>query len=151
MRLGISEILDRADSLRKKQDKVDVLQKNGFHPHNQVLFDLLKLGFENAEWDLEPGLVEYKPCQFHDMQSSLYQSFKMIERHFLKDANPQLTPEGRTTLYIQFLESLDKDDAALVEGIRNKIIPYETITRELIDTAFPGLITVKQSVAPKKK
>lgn len=141
MRFGISEILDKVENAKTKKEKIKILRDNGTAINNTVLFQLLKIYFEDQEWDLPTGTVPYRASTFPDQHGHLYQNYKLIERHFLKDANPSLSEEKRKIVYIQFLENIDKDDAIFIESIRNGLMPYQSVTRKLIEEAFPGLLT----------
>ena len=45
----------------------------------------------------------------------------------------------REQLFIEFLESLDPDDAKLINSIKKKKMPYKGITKALVQDAFPKL------------
>jgi hypothetical protein len=143
MRLGIAEIFQKVEAADTKDDKIAVLRKNGTDIHNTTLFLFLRFMFEaEAEWhpDLPKGKLKYSPCQFFDQQPALYQKIKLFPRLFFVRSPLDLPKEKRQLLYVQMLEALDKDDAALVEALRTKKPLYKSITRALVDEAFPGLV-----------
>jgi hypothetical protein len=136
MRLGISEILENASKISKKQDKLDYL-RNNFNP---VLGQILKYTYEpQFEWELPPGEPPYKPSEFPDSHGMLYTEARRIYL-FLKGGNPNLTPFKREMLYITFLETIHPNDAKLIIAIRDKKLPYKGLTKALIQEAYPGLI-----------
>jgi hypothetical protein len=136
MKLGISEILENASKITKKQDKIDYL-RNNFNP---VLGQILKYTFEKQyEWELPPGDPPYKPSEFPDTHGMLYREARRIYL-FLKGGNPNLTSFKREMLYITFLESIHPNDAKLMLAIREKKLPYKGLSKALIEEAYPGLI-----------
>ena len=52
---------------------------------------------------------------------------------------PNMRPLQRETQFVQFLESLDPDDAKLVVSIKDKKMPYKGITKGLFEEAWPAL------------
>ncbi len=136
MKLGISEILDRVQKARGKAKKIEELHKWA----QPALFDIFRLCYDKIEWELPAGTCPYKSSPYLDQQGNLLMNMKLIARHFLKGSNPELHQIKREQMYIQFLENLDKDDAVLIESVRNGLMPYSTITKELIEEAFPGLL-----------
>jgi hypothetical protein len=42
-------------------------------------------------------------------------------------------------LFIQFLETIDKDDAKLMIAVKDKKIPFKGITSNMVKKAFPDL------------
>lgn len=143
MRLGIAEIFQKVEAADTKDEKIETLRKYGTEIHNVTLFLFLRFMFEaEAEWhpDLPKGKVKYKPCPFFDQQPALYQKLKLLPRLFFVRSPLAMEPEKRQYLYVQLLESLDVHDAAIVEGLRMKKPVYKSITRALVDEAFPGLV-----------
>jgi len=50
-----------------------------------------------------------------------------------------MSPHKREVQFVNFLESLDPDDAKLVISIKDKTMPYKGITRKLFEEAWPAL------------
>jgi hypothetical protein len=48
-------------------------------------------------------------------------------------------PMKREMLFIEFIESLDPDDAKLVLSIKNKKMPWKAISKHVAKKAFPNL------------
>ena len=59
---------------------------------------------------------------------------------FIEGGNPNLTKMKREQLFINLLESIDKDDAELLVSIKDKKMPYKLITRKFVEKVYPGLI-----------
>lgn len=136
MRLGIAEILENASKLTKKEDKINYLRNN----YNPVLGQILQYTFEKKyEWELPPGAPPYKPSDYPDAHGMLYTEARRLYL-FLKGGNPNLTTLKRESLYIGLLESVHPSDAKLLIAIKDKKLPYKSLTLNLIKEAYPGLI-----------
>lgn len=136
MKSGIAELLNAVAKKRKKVDKsvllVDTVKSN---PH---VMTILKYVFkESILWDLPEGDPPYKPQPKEaDLQNVLYSDFRRI-KIFMKGEYPQMRPIKRETLFIEFLESLDPDDAKLLIAMKDKKSPYKGLTKKLVCDTFP--------------
>lgn len=135
MKLGLAEIIIKASTAPNHRARVEVLQKND----SQALRRIFQLAYEE-EWDFPPGWKpEYKPSPYFDQQGALYQSLRNIGK-FLVGGYPGLTPERKKVLFVQLLESLDKDDAALLVGVKDGKIPWKGLGRATVREALPGTL-----------
>ena len=136
MRLGIAEILGKAMEHKTEAEKIDYLRKND----NIAIRMLLKMSCDkNLKWALPEGDPPYKPCPYDDQEGMLYNEVRRMYI-FHEGGNPNLKPGRREQLFVQMLESLDKEDAKLVLGVKNKKLPYKGLTPRLINKVWPGLI-----------
>ena len=55
----------------------------------------------------------------------------------MKGEYPQMKPIKRETLFIEFLESIDPDDAKMILSMKDKKSPYKGLTKKLITDTFP--------------
>jgi hypothetical protein len=62
---------------------------------------------------------------------------------FLEGGNPDIKKVKREQMFIGLLESIHPQDAELLCMIKDKKLP-ENITKEIINSAFPGLIEDEQ-------
>ena len=69
------------------------------------------------------------------MQNYLYSEFRKL-RYFIKGQEKGIKPARRESLFIEFLESADPDDAKLLLAIKEKKSPYKGITKNLIKKTF---------------
>lgn len=146
MRLGIYEILENASKLSKKQEKIDYLRAN----FNPTLGLILQYAFDpNIKWLLPAGKVPYKPS-IHDERGVLYREAKKLYL-FVEGGNPNLKQTRREFLFIQLMETLDPNDAKLLESIKDKKLPYKGMTKALIKEAYPGLIPDEQNKQTEAK
>lgn len=136
MRLGIAEILKRVSESKTKEEKIEILQKND----SSAIRTVIKYALDPVvKWDLPEGNPPYKPCQFLDQQSMLYQEARRLYL-FIEGGNPNLKPIKREALFINLLESVDPEDAKVLLAAKDKKLPYKGITANLINEAYPGLI-----------
>jgi hypothetical protein len=136
MRLGIGEILKKVSESKTKEEKIEILRKND----SPAIRTVLKYALDpNIKWDLPEGAPPYKPCQFLDQHSMLYQEIRRLYL-FLEGGNPNLKPIKREALFINLLESVDPLDALVLLAAKDKKLPYKNITINLINEAYPGFM-----------
>lgn len=136
MKLGISEILRMANDAQDDHARLHILRIND----SPTLRNMLNLALnKNIVWQLPTGIPPYKPNDLVDQQHRLYTEMRKMYL-FIEGGSPNLKQLRRETLFIELLESLDPEDAKLVLAAKDKNFPYNNITIELINTAFPGLI-----------
>ena len=146
MKLGIYEILEKADK-EPIETKADVLNAN----MTTTLYKILELMYAPTKKWLITGKVEYKPSQFLDMQGSLPNNIRYIERYFLEDPLMELTEEKRHKVYCQFLENLDKDDARLIESIRLDKPIFKSLTTTFMKKHFPVFFPAESTSNAERK
>lgn len=149
-RRSISSIINEANSAETVAGKTSVLK----HNESDVLKILLRLSNDQSvKWLLPSGAPPYKPTDAaNDVQGRLYNDIKKFYL-FVEGGNPpppQIPNHKRELLFIQLLESIDPEDARLILAVKDKDLTrlYPTITVDVINEAFPGLIQV---TPPKKK
>ena len=135
MKIGMAELFEQAAKKRAKKDKIAALQEARQQPH---FFTMLKYIFkENITWDLPEGAPPYKAqAKETDLQHVLFSEFRRV-KIFMMGEYPQMKPIKRETLFIQFLESLDPDDAKLIIAMKDKKSPYKGLTKKTVIEAFP--------------
>lgn len=133
MQLSISEILTKADKAETELEKINILRKE----YSRPLIDVLMGAFDTRiQWLLPEGPVPYTPTKAIGQEGNLYMETRRFYL-FAKGGNDDLPQTRREALFIQMLEHLDPRDAALVASIKDKKLPYKTITPSLIKKAFP--------------
>jgi hypothetical protein len=60
---------------------------------------------------------------------------------FIAGGHPDLSQLRRETLFIQVLESIPPEEAELLLAVKDKKLPYKGITKEIVQEAFPGLLS----------
>lgn len=143
MRLGISEILDQCNKLNTVEEQVIFLRRNDSNPLRMILQFALD---PRVTWMLPEGNPPYKPCEFVDQQNRLFQEIRKLQYFVRGIGGPddQMHRLKRETMFIEFIEGLDPEDAKLICAAKDKTIPYDRVTVEVINQAFPNLIFVKE-------
>jgi hypothetical protein len=137
MRKGIAEILKEI-SEEKDATKKKIMLAN--QNSNQGVMNMLRLVFDpEIKFNLPEGDPPYKPCDYLDQQSMLYNSLRKMYL-FIGDGQPNISNAKREMLFINMLESLDPEDAKLLLAAKEKKMPYKGITKKLVTETFPGLI-----------
>jgi len=141
MRKSISSILKTCSEGKTVNDKVALLQQLATEP---VLI-ILKYAFDpNIKFILPDGAPPFKPCEFLDQEGRLYAELRRLYL-FIEGGNPSLTKVKREFLFIQLLESIDKQDAEMLCAVKDKKLPYKGLTAAVVKKAFPGLLPDEQN------
>lgn len=131
MRPAISDILKMADEQKKKQDKIAVLK----HFDNPVLRLVLEHAYNPSIKFLLPKTdPPYKPF-IDEAKGMLYTEARKLYL-FTENGNKNLTSMKREILFIRMLESIDPEDAKLLLHVKNKKLPYKSITPKLVKEAL---------------
>jgi hypothetical protein len=137
MKLGVAEILEQASKMKKDQERIAWLQ----HHNSVALETVLRGAFDSTiVWQLPEGDPPYKPNDLVDQQNQLYTECRKMYL-FIEGGSPNLKQTKRETLFIEILETVDPKDAKLLLSIKNKKLPYKNITPELVNKAFPGILS----------
>ena len=137
MIFSISEILKKADDLKAPADKVKVLQIFD----NPVLRQILKCCFDpSIKFLLPKGEVLYSPSKSHENQNVLYSLSKKLYIYIDGHSPANLKQKRREFLFTEFLSSIDAKDAELMVSIKDKKMPYKSLTKTIVKRAFPGLL-----------
>lgn len=136
MKKSISEMLKLADEAPTKKEKIDILRSFDCPPLRTILISCFS---PEVKWLLPEGEPAYTPSNLTDIETRLYQESKHLYL-FVEGGNPNLTPHKRQTIFVQMLESITPDDAKLLIGCKDRKLPYKTITKKLVEEAFPGII-----------
>ena len=136
MKLSLSEILKNASEFEKKQDRIDYLMRN----NSPALQALLKYAYDDkVKFLLPEGEPPYKPNELPDQEGILYSELRRLYL-FIEGGNDNLKPVRREYLFVQLLETVNKEDAKLLIAVKDKKIPYKGITKKFVQELFPGLL-----------
>lgn len=140
MKKSLYEILEECSKGKSVDERVALLQKNSSAP----LQTLLKYAFDPGLKFLLPDTTPpFKPTDFLDQENRLYTELRRLYL-FVEGGNPNLTPFKREMLFIQILESVDKNDAVLLCHVKDKKLPFKEINSKVVRKAFPGLLPEEQ-------
>jgi cell division septation protein DedD len=130
MQFAIYEILEKVEKAKTEEAKIDLLRKN----RSRVLVDILQGAFDKRIiWLLPEGPAPYKPNEGVGVEGALYHEARKMP-YFVANAGPQyeLSQNKREIMFIQFLESIHPEDAELMVAVKDKKLPYPSITPELV-------------------
>jgi hypothetical protein len=135
MQLSISEILTRASRISAKSEKVEWLKQNNLRAVKTVL----KAMYDPELVSLLPeGIPPYTPSQLHDDAGMLISNSRKIP-YFYPGAN--LSNMKREQVFVELLESVNKDDALLLIDMKDKK-HIKGLTVSVINEAYPNLISI---------
>lgn len=136
MQIGVAEFLEKVDKLEDKDRKVEALRAND----SLVLRIILQGAFDNkVQWMLPPGDPPYKPNDLMDQQHILLADCEKI-RYFIKGFHDNLSQMKREKMFIELLERLDPSDAKMLLACKEKKLPFNNISKQIVIEAFPGMI-----------
>jgi len=132
MHTSIYSTLKKISELQTEEEII-----SGLRTGLPVIRLLLKYAFHpNINFVLPEGAPPYKPCEFLNQEGRLLSEARKLYL-FIEGGNPNLHKVKRESLFIQLLESIDKDDATLLCHIKDKKTPFKTITADVVKKAFP--------------
>jgi hypothetical protein len=122
MRLSIYEICDKAAEIDNLEKRRAFLKKHD----NPALRAIFRIAFsENTKWLLPAGNPPYQENDFPDQEGMLYANLRKL--NIFLDGGPytDIKKLQRENLFIQFLETLDKNDAKLILSIKDGEWPWD--------------------------
>jgi hypothetical protein len=140
MLLSLSEIINKAIELKTVDEKVEWLVKN----NSISLRTVLKIMYDQSIVLLVPTTAPpYKESEAVGTEGMLYKETRRL-RIFIKGGGyDDLNQVKRENLFIQLLQTVDKNDAKLlVKMIQQK--PLTGLPASVIHKAFLGLITQQE-------
>ena len=133
------EIFKEVHNAKKKADKIAVLH----HYSSGGMKTILGYTYNpNVKWLLPEGTPPYTPLpKGADQESALASELRKVYLFVEGDTEVQqnLKPNRRETLFIAMLESIDPRDAKVLIGMKERKLPFNGLTRKLVDEAFPNL------------
>jgi hypothetical protein len=141
MRLSISEIINKAATLKTKEEKVKWLKEND----SPALRTVLKYTYDpNVEFLIPNTPPPWKKNSYVGVEGMLYSEARRL-RIFVKGGGyDNLNKVKREQLFISLLEDIDNSDAELLcKMIAQK--PLSGISRDVVQTAFPEDYKVQQT------
>lgn len=137
--IAISEIVAQAAKIKDKQQKIDYLRANNSPALRTLL--AIQYGPEKYQWNVPNDTIPpYTPSPHVDSHGLLYRYAMNTILYLIKGYNgDNLEQYRREAIFIQMLESIDKDDAKYMEQVLLQK-PTKGITRELLIEAFGEFI-----------
>ncbi len=146
---SLSEIVNKAATLPTREEKVLFLKQN----NHQSLRTLMSVMFdkENFQWNIPSDTVPpYTPSPHVESQGMLYRQTRKI-RYFIKGYDgDSLSQYRREFLFIELLETIDKDDAKLMEKVLLQE-PPEGLTADIINEGLGLNLPIVTKAEPKRR
>ncbi len=136
---SIYEILNQANNIKNVDERIQFLHAN----NSSALQTILKCAYDTTvEWNLPDGDPLYKPYEGFESQGALKSNSSIRKfKIFVKNNGYDSLPSSkRENIFIQLLESIDKDDAKVVLGAKNRKLPFRKINKSFVRKAFPDLL-----------
>lgn len=147
--LSLSEIVNKAAALPTREEKIDFLKKN----NSQSLRTIMSVMFdtENFKWNIpSDSIPPYTPSVHVESHGMLYRQTRKL-RYFIKGYDGDgLSQYRREFLFIELLESIDKDDAKLMEKTLLQQ-PPSGLTVDVINEGLGLNITAPAVTTEQKK
>ena len=135
-----SEILEQFTHAKTKEEKLIVLRRND-DPRFRFF---LELAFNpNVEWDIQLP-YKYRPAvepaglNYAYLDTEMPKMYRFIKNHPMRP--PEFTAEKTTQMILVMLESLHRDEAAMILKVFQKDFKVKHLTPALVKEAFPNLI-----------
>ncbi len=133
--LSLAEIVNTARKAETVEEKVAVLKRHD----SRQLRDILALMCDSRwSFDLPESAPPYNESDIHESHGLLYREMRKMP-YFVEQSpdGKNLTRQRKEALFIQILESVDKEDAKLILRMISKQ-PYPDLSPDVINQAFPG-------------
>jgi hypothetical protein len=136
MQLSIYEILNKASRISAKSEKVQWLKQNNL----KAVKTVLKAMYDPELVSLLPeGVPPYTPSQLHDDVGMLIGNSRKIP-YFYPSAGSNLSDMKREQVFVELLETVNKNDALLLIDMKDKK-RIKGLTVSVINEAYPNLIS----------
>jgi len=135
----VSEVLDAAGKIIKRDDRIKFLQLN----KSPGLTDILRIQYDASIVSVLPeGAPSYQkddaPKGYeYTILNKAYTQFKYF---FKGPVANDMNPLKREGLFLNLLESLNPEEAELLIAAKDKKMKCKGITKKLVMDAFPNLI-----------
>lgn len=133
---SLAEIINTACELKTKEEKIAYLQERKSKP----LCNILKVTYDKSmELNIPSSAPPYQPSVIDESHGLLFREARKL-KYFVKGYDGDNLPQvRRESLFIQMLESVDKEDAKLlIKMIKQK--PLKGLPLSVVQSAFPNLI-----------
>ena len=135
----LHEILELVNEQKTKAKKVQILKEY----RDDSLTAILIWNFdESIESAIPEGQVPYKPNEVPvgTDHTSLRREWKTLY-HFVKGGNDKLNNLRRETMFVQMLEGLHPDEAAIVCLVKDKNLTDKyKVTLDQVKEAYPDIV-----------
>jgi hypothetical protein len=141
--LSLAEVVNKACELKNKKEKIEWLQKHNSKP----LRNILKVMYDKSMvLNIPKTAPPYTPSELPESHGMLYREARKLP-YFVKGFDgDNIHPIRREALFIQLLETVDKEDAELlIKMIAQK--PLKGLTADVLVEALGDFIPSKATKA----
>ena len=135
-----SEIFEEFEKATTKQERINILRREG----DERFRFFLQLAFNPAiEFDIQLPHM-YRPAKepaglnYAYLDTEMPKMYRFLKGHPMRP--PGYTTERTTQQLLVMIESLHKDEAALILKVFQKQFKIKNLTHGLVKEAFPDLI-----------
>jgi hypothetical protein len=140
----IPDILTHASKLKSKKDKIAFLKT---WTGNSVLKNIIRMAYnEEVQFSVPEGAPPYSPAE--TPRSNLYKQNHKIGYFLAGSTVQQIKKE---VIFVKMLEAMSPDESELLIAVKDKTMPYDGLTWDIFNEAFPGVLTAKPKVKRKPK
>lgn len=136
-RATVAELLQEIKAAKTKSDRIKLLVSQ---KENQGFMSIIRLQFDDRfVFDLPSGVPEGMKLNTTPAgrgQVTLNSETRKLHKFLKSSPTKRYRKEG---LFLGLLELLDKDEAEILLAVKDKKLGF-SLTRKIIDEAFPGLI-----------
>jgi hypothetical protein len=132
----LHEIFTVANDVKNKKEKITFLRDMAVRYRS--IKTILAYAYDSNIVFLLPEKIEYKPCEFIETKYKLHKDVNTLLWYFIDP--DKLSQTRRNQMFLDILETVDPHDALLLLAVKDKKIPYKTLTKKLIMETFPDII-----------
>lgn len=136
MNLSVYEQFQNVHRAKTNKEKIALMQE---YAKENAFRTLLDFAFNPGwKWLVPEGTPPYNPAPKEaDLQHVLKADWRRLQ-YFVNTAEGKaIKPLRRETMFIEMLEAMDFNDAKLLVLIKDKKLPFDGITKKLVQQAFP--------------
>lgn len=135
--LRIYEIIELVSETKTRDAKCEVLNNHKC----AALTDILRCAFDDTiQFSIPDGTPPYTAAEEDSVKSDLRKENVNLT-YFVKGGRGDAMPGyKREEAFINVLESIHPKDAEILLLVKDKKTPGKSITKKLVEKAFPGLI-----------
>ncbi len=135
MVIGMAEFLTKVGKQKKTIDKINMLGANDTFALRVILQAIYD---DSVRFLLPAGTPPFKVQELADQEHVLHKEAKNIQ-YYVEGFHPNLSQSKREMMFVQLLERVTTEDAALLCDMKDKK-PIKGITIKHVMEALPGLI-----------
>jgi|TARA_R100001460_G_scaffold54930_2_gene94208 hypothetical protein len=137
MNLSVAEVLKKAGTFKDVAARAKYLKDNDTKALKAVVYFTYA---KEVKWLIPDSDPPYRPTTpEQDLQNVLKSTYNRLRIYVEGGGYPDMSKTKREMNFIEWLESMDPDDAKLILAIRKGEIPYPGMSRHVAKKAFPDI------------